>query len=394
MRSSLVGQCSKVLEKPSGCLRAYVSLSTPRLVNENIRDPRTSISEDGRYMRYGGRQTDTVRYRGWQSFRRPPASVAAGFCNKFDHATNPKLWKIEDQLQLKLTEVNPKDSGGHLAETVSDPHSGFGLCHRVEFGESIYHYSRAPEPLFPSTPDFARGELAVGAMTYRTSVWNNKNEPAIASIAKFQPDNFRPMGFAENAPDPKAIFDDSQETMTYKHNLLPEWHANRRPFIYFVQACGMFGLICGSRWFLLEMLRHIVPSKQYWCKLVTEVKLNDIQPGDLAVVKVGPTAVFVRRRTREMVNAAKEVDKEYFGLRDPELDADRVIRDEWLVMNGVCTHLGCVPTTGGNLPHGYLCPCHGSHYDASGRIVEGPAPSNLVIPKYRFIDDDTMQITM
>jgi len=79
-------------------------------------------------------------------------------------------------------------------------------------------------------------------------------------------------------------------------------------------------------------------------------------------------------------------------LKDPQKDQDRVKKAEWLVMVGVCTHLGCVPLGNKGDFDGWFCPCHGSHYDTSGRVRKGPAPTNLEIPKYEFIDNNTIKI--
>lgn len=89
--------------------------------------------------------------------------------------------------------------------------------------------------------------------------------------------------------------------------------------------------------------------------------------------------LFVRRRTADEIEDVRSVDTA--SLRDPEDDAVRVIKDEWLVLIGVCTHLGCVPIANAGEYGGYYCPCHGSHYDASGRIRKGPAPWNLEVRK-------------
>ena len=87
---------------------------------------------------------------------------------------------------------------------------------------------------------------------------------------------------------------------------------------------------------------------------------------------------------------AKKVKLE--ELKHPEKDEDRVKKDEWLVMLGVCTHLGCVPLSDKGEYNGWFCPCHGSHYDTSGRIRKGPAPTNMEIPKYEFVDSNTIKI--
>ena len=105
--------------------------------------------------------------------------------------------------------------------------------------------------------------------------------------------------------------------------------------------------------------------------------------------------VFIRRRTENEINESRQVDIN--SLRDPQADEERVQKDEWLVVMGVCTHLGCVPlgqkTGDGKGDYGgWFCPCHGSHYDISGRIRKGPAPENLEVPPYSFISDNVIKI--
>ena len=95
-------------------------------------------------------------------------------------------------------------------------------------------------------------------------------------------------------------------------------------------------------------------------------------------------------RTAEEIAAEQAVDVS--TLRDPQADNERVSKDEWLIILGVCTHLGCVPIANAGEFGGYYCPCHGSHYDASGRIRKGPAPLNLEVPYYEFPDDTTVVV--
>lgn len=87
--------------------------------------------------------------------------------------------------------------------------------------------------------------------------------------------------------------------------------------------------------------------------------------------------LFVRHRSSEEVDDVRNVDMS--SLRDPQEDVERVVKDDWLVVIGVCTHLGCVPIANAGEFGGYYCPCHGSHYDVSGRIRKGPAPLNLEV---------------
>ena len=102
--------------------------------------------------------------------------------------------------------------------------------------------------------------------------------------------------------------------------------------------------------------------------------------------------VFIRRRTPDEIQKARV--EEVSTLPDPESDKDRVKegKDEWLVVVGVCTHLGCVPLGYQGEYNGWFCPCHGSHYDTSGRIRKGPAPTNLLVPPYEFLNDNLIKI--
>ena len=117
-----------------------------------------------------------------------------------------------------------------------------------------------------------------------------------------------------------------------------------------------------------------------------------------AVGAIGAAAAiwpFIDHRTEEQIEAAREVNLD--ELRDPQPDDARVQKPEWLIMVGVCTHLGCIPK--GQAPGdsrgdygGWFCPCHGSHYDTSGRIRKGPAPKNLAVPEYTFVEDTLVRI--
>ncbi len=124
----------------------------------------------------------------------------------------------------------------------------------------------------------------------------------------------------------------------------------------------------------------------------TEVDVSKLKVGETITVMWRGTPVFIRKRTEEEIEEARNVD--ISELRDPETDEERTLRGkpEWLVAVAVCTHLGCVPLAGKGDYNGWFCPCHGSHYDTSGRIRKGPAPLNLPIPHYTFINDTTILI--
>ena len=123
--------------------------------------------------------------------------------------------------------------------------------------------------------------------------------------------------------------------------------------------------------------------------------ISEIEEGQSITVKWRGKPVFIRKRTKIEIEEAKAVN--ISDLKHPEQDVDRVKKEEWLVLIGVCTHLGCVPLgqkltdTKGEY-NGWYCPCHGSHYDTSGRIRKGPAPDNLPIPPYSFLNETTIKI--
>lgn len=128
-----------------------------------------------------------------------------------------------------------------------------------------------------------------------------------------------------------------------------------------------------------------------------EVDLAPIQQGQTIKVKWRGKPVFIRHRTAGDIDESRKVPMA--DLKDPASDETRVQKghEQWLVMVGVCTHLGCIPLSGagdfGGGDHGgWFCPCHGSHYDTAGRIRKGPAPRNLEIPQYTFLSDNRVRI--
>ncbi len=127
------------------------------------------------------------------------------------------------------------------------------------------------------------------------------------------------------------------------------------------------------------------PSSDVLAKAETEVDLTDIPAGGMRTVAWQGKPVFILRRTPEEIQAAQSSN----GIIDPEPDSKRVQKPEWLVVIGVCTHMGCVPNKEGP---GWTCHCHGSQYDDSGRVVRGPAPHNLEVPPYHFVAENKIVI--
>ena len=145
--------------------------------------------------------------------------------------------------------------------------------------------------------------------------------------------------------------------------------------------------VAGSLWPLIDQMN---PDASVKALASTEVDISGIDKGQSITVLWRGKPVFIKRRTEEEIQKARQVDLK--ELPDPEKDEDRTKNPEWLVMLGMCTHLGCVPLGNKGEYDGWFCPCHGSHYDTSGRIRKGPAPTNLEVPKYEFISNSTIKI--
>lgn len=122
----------------------------------------------------------------------------------------------------------------------------------------------------------------------------------------------------------------------------------------------------------------------------TEVDLSKIPVGEIAIVKWRGKPVFIDHRTQQEIDEARAVPLS--DLPDPATDQSRVQKPEWLVVIGICTHLGCIPLGHQGDYGGWFCPCHGSQYDTSGRIRKGPAPRNLDLPSYTFVSDSKISI--
>lgn len=173
------------------------------------------------------------------------------------------------------------------------------------------------------------------------------------------------------------------------HRLVP---APRRDFLYV--ATGAFATL-GAGVAIWPLIDNLNPSASVLEGASVEISLAPIEVGQRVSVMWRDKPVFIDRRTLNQIALAQSDD--FADLRDPQADNDRVKDVEWLIVVGVCTHLGCVPLgqrDGDSLGDwgGWFCPCHGSHYDTSGRIRKGPAPRNLEVPPYRFTDTDTVVI--
>ena len=161
----------------------------------------------------------------------------------------------------------------------------------------------------------------------------------------------------------------------------------RREFLF--TATYAIGVV-GAGVVVWPLIDQMNPDASVKALASTEVDVSSVEPGNTITVLWRGKPVFIRRRTQDEIAEAKSVKME--ELKHPEKDEDRAKDPEWLVMLGVCTHLGCVPLGDKGEYGGWFCPCHGSHYDTSGRIRKGPAPDNLAVPPYTFLSDTRIKI--
>src|SRR3954470_20371507 len=172
----------------------------------------------------------------------------------------------------------------------------------------------------------------------------------------------------------------------------PQDGETRRDFLQLVTASFAAIGVGAMAWPFISSMN---PARDVLALSTTEVDLSPIAAGSAVTVMWRGKPVFVRNRTPEEIKEARAVPLS--ELKDPQTDQARVKKDNWLVLVGVCTHLGCVPL--GQKPTdprgdygGWFCPCHGSQYDTSGRIRKGPAPANLVVPQYAFTSASKIHI--
>lgn len=162
----------------------------------------------------------------------------------------------------------------------------------------------------------------------------------------------------------------------------------RRAFSYLITGSTAVLGVYAAKTVVTQFVSSMSASADVLALSQIEIKLSDIPEGKNMTFKWRGKPLFVRHRTEKEI--AAEADVNLTELRDPQHDRDRVQNPTWVIVIGVCTHLGCVPIANAGDYGGYYCPCHGSHYDASGRIRKGPAPLNLEVPYYEFPDDDTV----
>lgn len=162
---------------------------------------------------------------------------------------------------------------------------------------------------------------------------------------------------------------------------------NRRDILNVATGAAGAVATAGVIW---PLMAQMSPDASTLALSSVEVDISSIAEGQIVTVKWRGRPVFVRHRTKHEIEAAQNTPLS--ELRDPEPDSARVKKPEWLILVGVCTHLGCIPIGHEGDYGGWFCPCHGSVFDTSGRVRAGPAPTNLEVPKYAFISATRVKI--
>ncbi|XP_022992735.1 cytochrome b-c1 complex subunit Rieske-4, mitochondrial-like [Cucurbita maxima] len=261
-------------------------------------------------------------------------------------------------------------SSSHFRPTIASSLPG---SHKiVDSGDSNDFRSGGFFNTFPSGPHFDRScrGFASDALTSTKDDGLILDIPATVAAIK--------------NPSSKIVYDE------YNHERFPPGDPSKRAFAYFVLSGGRFVYASLIRLLVLKFVLSMSASKDVLALASLEVDLSSIEPGSTVTVKWRGKPVFIRRRTEDDIKLANSVDIE--SLRDPQQDEERVKNPEWLIVVGVCTHLGCIPLPNAGDYGGWFCPCHGSHYDISGRIRKGPAPYNLEVPTYTFLDENKLLI--
>ncbi|KAF2070435.1 hypothetical protein CYY_008246 [Polysphondylium violaceum] len=190
-----------------------------------------------------------------------------------------------------------------------------------------------------------------------------------------------------------ATYNTVNSTTSFPTGHFEKYKADKNPadpenrgFAYLVVGSAAAGLAAMAKNTVVSALSTMSPGQDILALSSVEVDLSGIPESSAVIVKWRGKPLFIRHRNQEEIAAAQQVD--LATLPDPEPDTKRAKVPEWVILVGVCTHLGCIPISGGGDYAGWYCPCHGSHYDNAGRIRKGPAPLNLVIPPYKFISED------
>mmetsp|Transcript_22507 Transcript_22507/g.38273 ORF Transcript_22507/g.38273 Transcript_22507/m.38273 type:complete len:231 (-) Transcript_22507:129-821(-) len=211
----------------------------------------------------------------------------------------------------------------------------------------------------------------MGSATARPS------QPIMRVLSSGTPSQLHELGTVDN-----AYIDDRVDKVAE-----PE----RRAFTYLMLSTVRFVYASAARLLVVKFVASMSPTADVLALAMAEFDLTEIPVGDTVTVQWRGKPIAVRHRTQEEIEEMAAVNMDH--LRDQDTDEARTVHPEWIVVLGICTHLGCIPlNNAGEFSGGWFCPCHGSHYDSSGRIRKGPAPLNMDVPPYKLEDNNTKLI--
>jgi ubiquinol-cytochrome c reductase iron-sulfur subunit len=201
-------------------------------------------------------------------------------------------------------------------------------------------------------------------------------------------------GSGPSVPVPSGVqtLDDygSVDNAFYSDRIDKVKEPERRAFAYLMLTTVRFAYASAARMLVVKIVASLSISASAAALATADFDLSNVEFGETITVKWRGKPIFIRRRKDEEIAEVRAVPLDH--LRDRETDDERVLNPEWIVVIAICPHLGCVPVSNAGEFNGWFCPCHGSHYDISGRIRKGPAPLNLEVPPYKFMDEKNLLI--
>ncbi|XP_071816945.1 cytochrome b-c1 complex subunit Rieske, mitochondrial-like [Apostichopus japonicus] len=260
---------------------------------------------------------------------------------------------------------------------VSSPHiSATAQIVASQLRPAVVAVASAPKPVLPDRPEFWHTQQSLSSIAPKSCFLRATSGVQGPSQVRYAHTDIQFPDFDEYRRETAANQPSESRSV------------DRKAFTYMLVGGGSVAAAYAAKNIVTEFISTMAASADVLAMAKIEIKLSDIPEGKNMTFKWRGKPLFVRHRTSEEIDDVACVD--VTSLRDPQADHERVQKPEWLVLIGVCTHLGCVPIANAGEYGGYFCPCHGSHYDASGRIRKGPAPLNLEVPTYEFTTDDLM----
>ena len=248
----------------------------------------------------------------------------------------------------------------------------------------VHVFSKTTQPL--AAPVALRAKLPEVAVKPKCLL---PKGPPSATVSLFGPSSVRYAHTDITVPDFSVYRSEMKEAGRNFREEEDERKLRAKTFNYAISASLWMGGAYAAKNTVTMFVESMSASADILALSAVELDLSEVPEGKNMVFKWRGKPLFVRHRTPEEIEREGSVPMS--ELRDPQHDLDRVQIPHFLIVIGICTHLGCVPIANAGDFGGYYCPCHGSHYDASGRVRKGPAPSNLEIPKYT-IDGDIVTV--